>query len=141
MANSLRAKISKLRHDGNISDAEYQELIKKLDGHDKQIRAEAIEEVKSKMISFHTDAIFQYGADIIEAKSDAFDELRDWLKEQNMGNKWSLDDTGYDDGYKDGYNQALEDFEKCLIQQSEEGWCGMVIDEEGIKGIKEQLIK
>lgn len=47
-------------------------------------RADAIEEVKSKMISFHTDAIFQYGADIIEAKSDAFDELKDWLKEQNI---------------------------------------------------------
>ena len=37
MANSLRAKLSKLRHDGNITDAEYQELIKKLDGHDMEI--------------------------------------------------------------------------------------------------------
>ena len=37
MANSLRAKLSKLRHDGNITDAEYQELIKKLDGHDAEI--------------------------------------------------------------------------------------------------------
>lgn len=26
-----------------------------------------------------------------------------------MGNKWSLDDTGYNDGHIDGYNQALED--------------------------------
>lgn len=42
----------------------------------------AIDEVKSKMISFHTDAIFQYGADIIEARADAFDKLKDWLKEQ-----------------------------------------------------------
>lgn len=39
MANSLRAKLSKLRHDGNITDAEYQELIKKLDGHDMEIYA------------------------------------------------------------------------------------------------------
>lgn len=31
-----------------------------------------------------------------------------------MGNKWSLNDTGYDDGYADGYNQAIEDlFKKC----------------------------
>ena len=37
MANSLRAKLSKLRHDGHITDAEYQELIKKLDGHDAEI--------------------------------------------------------------------------------------------------------
>ena len=44
------------------------------------------------------------------------------------------------------YNQALEDFEKCLIQQSEymeteEGYCGMVVDTKDIKRIKEQLIK
>ena len=50
MANSLIAKISKLRHDGNITDAEYQELINNLDGHDKQIRADAIDEL--------VDAIF-----------------------------------------------------------------------------------
>lgn len=55
-----------------------------LSEHDKKVRAEVIEEVKSKMISFHTDAIFQYGADIIEARADAFDELRDWLEEQNI---------------------------------------------------------
>lgn len=45
-------------------------------------RADAIEEVKHQMISFHTDAIFRYGVDIIEAKCDAFDELETWLKEQ-----------------------------------------------------------
>lgn len=44
------------------------------------------------------------------------------------------------------YNQALEDFEKCLIQQSiytetEEGWSGMTVDEKTIKNIKEQLKK
>lgn len=48
----------------------------------QQGRADAIEEVKSKMISFHTDAIFRYGTDIIEARADAFNELKDWLKEQ-----------------------------------------------------------
>lgn len=37
MANSLRAKLSKLRHDGHITDAEYQAFIKKLDGHDRVI--------------------------------------------------------------------------------------------------------
>lgn len=31
-----------------------------------------------------------------------------------MGDKWSLDDTGYNDGCKDGYNQALEDFSKKM---------------------------
>jgi hypothetical protein len=39
MANSLRAKLSKLRHDGHITDAEYQAFIKKMDGHDMEIYA------------------------------------------------------------------------------------------------------
>ena len=37
MANSLRAKLSKLRHDGHITDAEYQAFIKKMEGHDMEI--------------------------------------------------------------------------------------------------------
>lgn len=44
MANSLRAKLSKLRHDGHITDAEYQAFIKKMDGHDAEIRNKAIED-------------------------------------------------------------------------------------------------
>lgn len=35
MPNSLRTKLSKLRYEGHITDAEYKELIDKLDGHDK----------------------------------------------------------------------------------------------------------
>lgn len=35
MANSLRAKIKKLLHDGKISQSDFDDLIKKLDGHDK----------------------------------------------------------------------------------------------------------
>lgn len=50
----------------------------------ERIRADAIEEVKRQMISLHTDMIFRYGADIIEARCDAFDELKEWLKEQNQ---------------------------------------------------------
>lgn len=45
MANSLRAKLSKLRHDGHITDAEYQAFIKKLDGHDAEIRNKAFNKV------------------------------------------------------------------------------------------------
>ena len=36
MPLSLKCKLSKLRHNGQITDDEYNELIKKLDGHDKQ---------------------------------------------------------------------------------------------------------
>lgn len=48
----------------------------------QEARAEAIEEVESKMISAYTDAIFRYGADIPNARADAFYELKHWVKEQ-----------------------------------------------------------
>jgi hypothetical protein len=40
MANRLRSKLSKLRHDGRISEEEYQDLIDKLDGRDKALLRE-----------------------------------------------------------------------------------------------------
>lgn len=49
MANSLRAKLSKLRYVRHITEEEYQELIKKLDGHDAKVRADAIDEYKKKI--------------------------------------------------------------------------------------------
>lgn len=53
-----------------------------------------------------------------------------------MGDKWALDDTGYDDGYKEGYNQALEDFEMKIKECcSVAGSCGF----EDMAKIKEQL--
>lgn len=48
----------------------------------EQGRADAIDDVKHQMISFHTDMIFRYGADTIEARCDAFNELEAWIKEQ-----------------------------------------------------------
>jgi hypothetical protein len=44
MANSLRAKLSKLRHDGHITDNEYQAFLKKIDGHDREIYNKAIDD-------------------------------------------------------------------------------------------------
>lgn len=49
MANSLRAKLSKLRHDGHITNIEYQEFLKKIDGHDREIRNKAIDEFAEKL--------------------------------------------------------------------------------------------
>ena len=37
MPNSLRSKLSKLRHKGQITDDEYKELIDKLEGHDADL--------------------------------------------------------------------------------------------------------
>lgn len=48
MPGSLRCKLSKLRHKGQITAEEYEELIKKLDGHDKEIRNKAIDEFAEK---------------------------------------------------------------------------------------------
>ena len=49
MANSLRAKLSKLRHDRHITDAEYKEFIKKLDGHDRELKNNAIDEFAERI--------------------------------------------------------------------------------------------
>ena len=45
MSNSLRAKISKLRYKGEITQEEYAELIKKLDGHDSELLDEVAERI------------------------------------------------------------------------------------------------
>ena len=45
MPMSLKCMIDKWLHKGQISQEEYDAVMKKLDGHDKQIRAEAIEDV------------------------------------------------------------------------------------------------
>ena len=49
MANSLRAKLSKLRHDRHITDNEYQTFLKKLDGHDIEIYNKAIDDFAEKI--------------------------------------------------------------------------------------------
>ena len=44
MANSLRSKIKKLYHDNNISEKMCNELLEKLEGHDRELRAKVIDE-------------------------------------------------------------------------------------------------
>lgn len=78
MANSLRAKISKLRHDGNITNEEYQELISKLDGHDKQIRADMIDKFKKIIRSVSSSGYRDIDGDWVTPSCDTkrlFDEL------------------------------------------------------------------
>lgn len=41
MSNSLKSKIKKHLHKGNITKQEYEELVEKLNGHDAHIRVEA----------------------------------------------------------------------------------------------------
>lgn len=44
MPNSLKSKLSSLRYKRLITDEEYKELIKKLNGHDNEIRIKVIDE-------------------------------------------------------------------------------------------------
>lgn len=77
MANSLRAKISKLRHDRNIIEEEYQEIISHLDIHVNQIRAEAIDDFVDALEKLNKKRK-GIGIDMI----DVF-EVAEQLKEQN----------------------------------------------------------
>lgn len=67
MPNSLRAKLSKLRYKGEITQEEYAELIKKLDGHNSALLDRVAEKLKAqfKDMQFHTGrAWFDFDAEI-----------------------------------------------------------------------------
>ena len=53
---SLKCMINKWLHKGQISQEEYDAVMKKLDGHDKQIRADVIEPIQ-KFIDDYDGAI------------------------------------------------------------------------------------
>lgn len=53
MANSLRSKIKKLCHDNNISEKMCNELLEKLDGHDRELRAKVIDEFAETIRVIH----------------------------------------------------------------------------------------
>jgi hypothetical protein len=49
MPLSLKSHLKKFVHKGQITQEEYDALIKKLDGHDKEIRNKAIDEFAEKL--------------------------------------------------------------------------------------------
>lgn len=55
MANSLRAKIKKLKHDGHIDSSICEDLLLKLDGHDRELRAKAIDEFAEEIRDWQID--------------------------------------------------------------------------------------
>ena len=85
MPNSLKAKLSNLRYKGQITDAEYKELIDKLNGHDRQM----IEEIKAKidfeekwlMDVWHTDEKTNRRMNIDDIRV-AMDGLRHFINEK-----------------------------------------------------------
>lgn len=53
MANSLRSKIKKLYHDNNISEKMCNELLEKLEGHDRELRNKVIDEFAEAIRAIH----------------------------------------------------------------------------------------
>lgn len=49
MPNSLKNKFSSLRYKGLITDEEYKALVKKLDGHDREIRNKTFNNIISQL--------------------------------------------------------------------------------------------
>lgn len=50
MPMSLKVMLKKVAHKGQITQEEYDALVKKLDGHDKEIRNKAIDEFAEKFV-------------------------------------------------------------------------------------------
>ena len=55
MPLSLKSQLSKFVHKGQISQEEYDALIKKLDGHDREIRSKAISDFADRLIINFSD--------------------------------------------------------------------------------------
>jgi ribosomal protein L19E len=66
MANSLKSKLSKLRHDRNISENMYHELLNKIDGHDRELRNKVIDEFVEKVGNYRTYDDYGNVVDILE---------------------------------------------------------------------------
>lgn len=54
-----------------------------LEEHDRQIRAEVVEECNKKLDELERKYKSCYGSEIIEMYADTYDEFRVWLKGQN----------------------------------------------------------
>ena len=77
MPLSLKCHLKKFAHKGQITTEGYDALIKKLEGHDKEIRNKAIEEFAEKLMQRVT-VIFNNGHEYIDSKY--VDELAEQLK-------------------------------------------------------------
>ena len=71
MPLSLKSHLKKFVHKGQITQEEYDALIKKLDGHDKEVRAKAIDEFAEKCkanILCRTFGLREVDIDVIAAQ-------------------------------------------------------------------------
>jgi hypothetical protein len=88
MANSLRSKIKKLCHDNNISEKMCNELLEKLEGHDRELRAKTIDEFAEKLSKYlNVKNATKYGNKNAEQQINSYDTL---MKYEIMG---AIDDV------------------------------------------------
>lgn len=98
MANSLRSKIKKLCHDNNISEKMCNELLEKLEGHDRELRAKTLKErervlpianiviKKETLQKVANEMIERIELDIQEIRNQAIDEFAEELLKVSEGN-------------------------------------------------------
>lgn len=85
VSNDYFRSLHSLRSECNSytqSEARYAELLVE---HDKQIRADILNEVSAKIEEIISDKCTEYGVGCIEAYCDACGEFEDWIKEQLKG--------------------------------------------------------
>lgn len=82
MPNSLRVKLSKLRHKRKITNEEYQELIKKLDGHDAEVIKKFINNVLTELNGIAEDNEYYFDKDNVNFVSTIMYGQLEVLKEQ-----------------------------------------------------------
>lgn len=76
MANSLRSKIKKLCHDNNISEKMCNELLEKLEGHDRELRAKVIDEFFEELQKYEDDDMW------LRLKMSSIYEIAEQMKEK-----------------------------------------------------------
>ena len=98
MPMSLKVMLKKFVHKGQIAQEEYDALIKKLDGHDKEIRNNAIDEFAEMLcveLSEKAGVIKVHGVDFdiltVDGATEILLDLAEQLKEESalakMGGK------------------------------------------------------
>jgi len=66
MPLSLKSHLKKFAHKGQITQEEYDALIKKLEGHDKEIRSNAIDEFTERISVYGTYDYHGNKIDVLE---------------------------------------------------------------------------
>ena len=85
MANSLRSKIKKLCHSKNISEKMCNELLEKLEGHDRELRNKAIDEFAEKLkdlIAKNVEDVESSNDLCCEIFQSEIDEVAEQMKEE-----------------------------------------------------------